>query len=403
MKTNLTAAILATEAGREADSILRACVHCGFCTATCPTYRVSGSELDSPRGRISLIKAMLEGQPVSDITQTHLDRCLSCQSCETTCPSGVNYHRLLDIGRNELAQRVRRKPGAGLMRWCIRKVLPWRRRFTLLLQLGQWLRPLLPAALAKQMPLRRGGPSAVAAPAPRKVILVQGCVQPGLSPRTNAAAIRVLNALGIQALTVAREHCCGAISYHLDAQAEGLEFARRNIDAWWPYVQNGVTAIVMTATGCGNFIQSYGELLRDDPHYREKANRVVSLLRDISQVLAGEDLEKLPRAGGSRISWHCPCTAQHGQKLDATTRQVLNRLGYEIPQVRDAHLCCGSAGTHSLLHSAMATELRQRKLAALEASAPEHIITANIGCQIHLAAATSTPVTHWIELVARSL
>ena len=403
MKTDLPAELLTTARGREADSILRACVHCGFCNATCPTYQVLGNELDSPRGRIYLIKAMLEGEPITDITRTHLDRCLTCQACETTCPSGVNFHRLLDIGRAEVEQRVPRGIAARLQRWVIRKVLPWRRRFTPLLRLGQWFSFLLPSVLAEHVPSRRQALFAPRSRHDRRVILVQGCVQPGLSPNTNPAASRVLDALSIEAITVSAERCCGALSYHLNAQEEGLEFARRNIDAWSPLLEDGAEAIVMTASGCSNFVREYADLLKDDPLYADRALRVVELLQDISQVLVREDLSALGVNAAASIAWHCPCTAQHGQKLDEPTRQVLENLGFRLPTVVDAHLCCGSAGTHSLFQPEMARELRRRKLAALEASTPDQIVTANIGCQMHLGAGTSTPVTHWIELVARSM
>lgn len=404
MQTSLPSQLLATERGREADSILRACVHCGFCIATCPTYQVLGNELDSPRGRIYLIKAMLEGEPVSAITRTHLDRCLSCQACETTCPSGVNYHRLLDIGRSEIEQRAPRPWSGRALRSVLRAVLPYRRRFTPLLRIGQYLRPLLPSLLRDHVPARRSRLTAPAVLAQaRKVILVQGCVQPGLSPNTHIAATEVLAALAIEAVTVSAESCCGALSYHLDAQQQGLEFARRNIDAWWPLLEQGAEAIVMTASGCSNFVQDYAQLLKDDVNYAERAATVVASLKDIAEVLSGEDLESLQINAGSQISWHCPCTAQHGQKLDGVTQAVLRRVGFELPVIRDAHLCCGSAGTNSLLQPGTAAALRERKLSALQASDPELIVTANIGCQTHLAAGTDTPVMHWIELLARAL
>ncbi len=403
MQTSLPDDFLATEKGREADSILRACVHCGFCTATCPTYQVLGNELDSPRGRIYLIKAMLEGEAVTEITRTHLDRCLSCQACETTCPSGVDYHRLLDIGRAEVEAQVPRPVLQRGLRWLLRQIMPYRQRFTPLLRIGQFFRALLPSVLKQHVPKSRDVLQVPRGEHSRKIILVQGCVQPGLSPNTNAATVQVLDRLGIEALTVSAESCCGALSYHLNAQAEGLDFARRNIDAWWPLIEAGVEAIVMTASGCSNFVQDYDRLLKTDPDYAPRAEKVVGLLKDISEVLAAEDLAPLAVSSIERISWHCPCTAQHGQKLDQPTREVLGRLGFELPVVTDAHLCCGSAGTNSLLQPAIAEALRSRKLDALQKSEPDRIVTANIGCQIHLAAGTETPVVHWIELIARSM
>jgi len=403
MQTFFPDTLTATEAGAEADQILRTCVHCGLCTATCPTYQVLGNELDSPRGRIYLVKSMLEGEQVSDITRLHLDRCLTCQACETTCPSGVNYHRLLDIGRAEIEWRAPRSLPERMLRTLLLQILPYRRRFTPLLRLGQLFRGLLPSFIPRHVPARRRSLPAVAASQPRRVILVQGCVQPGLSPDTNRAAARVLGALGIEALTIGGEGCCGAMSFHMSAREQARRFARQNIDAWSPLLESGAEAIVMTASGCSNFVQDYAELLQDDPAYAERAQRVVASLRDISEFLLGEDLESLELDTGTRISWHCPCTAQHGQQLDGPTRSVLQRLGYEIPAITDAHLCCGSAGTNSLFHPEIASELARRKLASLEASLPEQIVTANIGCQQHLGAATETPVVHWIELVARSL
>jgi len=403
MQTALPAELLATDRGQRADRILRACVHCGFCLATCPTYRVTGSELDSPRGRIYLIKAMLEGESASAVTRLHLDRCLTCRACETTCPSGVEYHRLLAIGREEIERRAPRPLAERLLRRCLRTVLPHRRRFAPLLRLGQSFRGLLPAALKEHVPPRRAALSVEAGRHPRRVILVQGCVQPGLSPNTNAAAARVLDALGIEAVTVAAESCCGAMSYHLNAQREGREFARRNIDAWWPLIEEGVEAIVMTASGCGNFVGEYDRLLEREPRYGERARRVVGMLRDIAEVLVDEDLEPLRADAPAAVSWHCPCTARHGQNLDGPTREVLKRLGFSLPETVDAHLCCGSAGANSLLQPEISRALRRRRLAALEASEPDKIVTANVGCQIYLAAGTRTPVIHWIELVARSM
>jgi glycolate oxidase iron-sulfur subunit len=403
MQTSLPVDFLATDAGQQADSILRACVHCGFCTATCPTYQVLGNELDSPRGRIYLIKALLEGEAVTEITRTHLDRCLSCQSCETTCPSGVNYHRLLDIGRAEVERQVPRSlPQRGL-RWLLRQIMPYRQRFTPLLRIGQLFRSLLPGLLQQHVPKQRARLQVAGGEHARKMILVQGCVQPGLSPNTNLATAQVLDALGIEAVNVTAETCCGAVSYHLNAQGEGLDFARRNIDAWWPLIEGGAEAIVMTATGCSNFVQEYDHLLRLDPAYARRAEKVVDLLRDISEVLLAENLESLAVSSKQRISWHCPCTAQHGQQLDQPTRAVLQRLGFELPVVADGHLCCGSAGTNSLLQPAIAETLRDRKLAALLASDPQLVVTANIGCQTHLAAGTQTPVVHWVELVAGAM
>lgn len=399
MQTALPPALLATSRGQEADNILRSCVHCGFCIATCPTYQVLGNELDSPRGRIYLIKEMLEGDAATAVTQQHLDRCLTCQSCETTCPSGVNYHRLLDIGREEIERRVKRGWLQRTMRRSMRLVMPYRYRFTPLLRLGQLFRPLLPQALSRHIPQYK---PASARPSPahaRKVILFEGCVQPGISPNTNAATARVLDKLGIACMSVRGEACCGALSFHIGAQDEGLHFARRNIDAWWPHIQQGVEAIVSTASGCGNFLSDYESLFKDEPSYAAKAKTIDGLLKDVSEVLATTDLSRLKLREGASVAFHCPCTLQHGLALKSTTQQVLSKLGFKLPTIKDEHLCCGSAGTYSIFNGEIADELLQRKLQALETSNPDVIITANIGCQTHLATRTDTPVKHWIEQV----
>jgi glycolate oxidase iron-sulfur subunit len=403
MQTFLPQDFLATDVGKTADGILRDCVHCGLCNATCPTYQVERNELDGPRGRIYLVKQMLEGEPASAITRHHLDRCLLCQACETTCPSGVSYHRLLEIGRDEVERRAPRPAGQRLPRWLLRQVMSRRQLTRPLFTLARLFRPLLPSSLREKVPLARPALKLPAARHVRKVILAQGCVQPAMSPTTVQAAARVLDVLGISSVFVPGETCCGALAFHGGGQAQALEQARRNIDAWWPAIEAGAEALVMTASGCSNFARDYPRLLADDPLYGERARRAADLFRDIGELLDGEDLARLEVNAATRIAWHCPCTAQHGQKLDAPTRRVLERLGFELPPVRDAHLCCGSAGSYSLFQPAMARELRDRKLAALEASRPEQIVTANIGCQAHLASGTETPVVHWIELVARSL
>ncbi len=403
MQTALPAELLATSNGQTADSILRSCVHCGFCLATCPTYQVLGNELDSPRGRIYLIKEMLEGNEATAITQQHLDRCLTCQACETTCPSGVDYHRLLDIGRAEIDSRVQRPLRQRILRRGIRLLMPYRQRFTALLRLGQFFKPMLPAAVARHIPARQSALPRPVFTATRNVILVEGCVQPGISPNTNAATARVLERLGIACVRVTAEGCCGALSYHIGAQQEGQDFARRNIDAWWPQVEQGIEAIVSTASGCGNFLHDYERLFEGDPVYAAKASRIEALIKDVSEVLAAEDLSKLQLKTSASLAFHCPCTLQHGLVLNVTTQNVLQALGFSLPTIKDEHLCCGSAGTYSIFNADISTELRQRKLGALEASNPDIILTANIGCQTHLAAGTSKPVKHWIEHVADML
>ncbi len=399
MQTRLADFIKETPKGQEADTILRACVHCGFCTATCPTYQLLGDELDGPRGRIYLIKQFLEGAEPTRKTQLHLDRCLTCRACETTCPSGVNYHRLADIGRGLLAERVERPRRERLLRRALRAVIPYRSRFTALLRMGQSVRGVLPAALRASVPARRvSGPWPVNQH-PRKMLILDGCVQSAIAPDINGATARVLDRLGVQLITTPKAGCCGAVSHHLDAHQEALGFMRRNIDAWWPAIEDGAEAIVITASGCGAMIKDYGHLLRDDPAYADKATRISVLARDIGEVLADEDLTRLQLDPPGRVAFHAPCTLQHALKTDGIVESVLRRLGFELTPVRDAHLCCGSAGTYSILQKELASQLRQNKLDALEAGDPQFIATANIGCLTHLQSGTQCPVQHWIELV----
>ncbi len=404
MQTNLSEASRSLARADEAEAILRACVHCGFCNATCPTYQVLGNELDGPRGRIYLIKQMLEGEPVGDTTREHLDRCLSCRNCETTCPSGVRYHALLDIGRAEADKRAKRPARERLLRAGLRHVVPRPATFAALLKAGRALRPLLPGAVRRKIPAA----APAAAPRPpvrhtRRVLMLEGCVQPSLSPNTNAAAARVLDRLGIGVTPAPQAGCCGATDYHLNAHEAGLARARRNIDAWWPAIDAGAEAIVLTASGCGAFVKEYGDLLRFDPAYADKARRVSALARDLVEVIAAEPLDALAAQIPRRVAFHCPCTLQHAQRLGGAVEAVLLRLGFDLASVADSHLCCGSAGTYSLTQPAIATRLRDERLAALEAARPELIVTANVGCQTHLNSAGRTPVRHWIELVDSQL
>lgn len=399
MQTSLADFIKDTSQGREADAILRSCVHCGFCTATCPTYQLLGDELDGPRGRIYLIKQVLEGHTPSRPTQVHLDRCLTCLACETTCPSGVRYGHLAEIGRELVEQRVRRPWRERLMRSALRRVLPYRRRFGALLGLGRGVRPLLPAALKSQVPPRTEPGPWPAARHPRRMLMLGGCVQPGLAPEIDAATARVLDRLGISAIALPESGCCGAVSLHLSARAEAEGFMRRNIDAWWPHVEAGAEGILVTASGCGAVVKDYGHLLREDPEYADKAARISALVRDPGEVLAREDLSALALEGDRRIAFHSPCTLQHGQKLPGVVEGVLQRLGFDLTPVADSHLCCGSAGTYSIMQPELSTRLRDNKLAALEAGEPELIATANIGCLMHLRGGTTRTVRHWIELV----
>lgn len=403
MQTRIPKTVLATDYGREAERILRTCVHCGFCNATCPTYQLLGDELDGPRGRIYQIKGVLEGERASARTRLHLDRCLTCRACETTCPSGVQYGHLVDIGRELVERQVPRSRRERTLRAALRSILSNRHTFTALLRTGQWMRPLLPASLRAKVPAPRLlGPSPATRRHERSVILLDGCVQPALAPQINAATARVLDALGITAVTAPRAGCCGAVSQHLSAPEQALAFARRNIDAWWPLVESGAEALVMTASGCGAMVRDYGYLLRNDPAYAPRAARISSMTRDIAEVVANEDLSALGPADNvpRRIAFQSPCTLQHGQQLGGVVESLLSRLGFELTPVADSHLCCGSAGTYSILQRELSERLRTNKLSALQAGSPALIATANIGCLHHLQSATELPVRHWIELLA---
>ncbi len=401
MQTSLAKSFLDTDDGQVADRILRNCVHCGFCNATCPTYQILGDELDGPRGRIYQIKQTLEGSAATSTTQLHLDRCLTCRACETTCPSGVEYSRLLDIGRELIARSVPRPWHQRAFRWGLRSILPYPSRFGPLLRLGQMIRPLLPSAMRKRVPERKK-PSPVPRTAnSRQMLLLDGCVQPSLAPQINTAAIRTLNRLGIALFGVPGAVCCGAVSQHLDAPDEALDFARRNIDKWWPMIESGAEAIVITASGCATQIKNYSHLLRNDPVYADKAARISAVTKDLSEVLAVEDLRDINpgRDTRQRVAFQSPCTLQHGQKLGGVVEKILTGLGYTLCPIRDPHLCCGSAGTYSILQPSLSDRLRDNKLRSLQADKPDVIATANIGCLSHLEMHAQVPVVHWIELL----
>jgi glycolate oxidase iron-sulfur subunit len=406
MQTNLADFIKDTPEGKEADSILRACVHCGFCTATCPTYQLLGDELDGPRGRIYLMKQVLEGKPATRKTQLHLDRCLTCRNCETTCPSGVRYGRLVDIGRKVVEEQVTRSPADRAKRIALKEGLSRRWVFTPAMKAGQLVRPLLPAALKNKVPKPQPAGIWPRREHARKMLLLDGCVQPSMSPNINAATARVFDALGVQLIVAPRAGCCGAIRYHLNDHEAALDDMRRNIDAWWPHVEAGAEAIVMNASGCGAMVKEYGHVLAQDPAYAEKAQRISDLTRDLSELLPafeGELQQKLRGKLAKRVAWHPPCTLQHGQKIRGKVEEVLRAIGVDVQLCVDSHLCCGSAGTYSVLHPDIAYALRDQKLANLEATRPEMIVSANIGCITHLQSGTATPVTHWIELVDSAL
>jgi len=413
MQTNLAPEFKGTPDGEAAEAILRKCVHCGFCTATCPTYQLLGDELDSPRGRIYLMKQVLEGGPVTRKTQLHLDRCLTCRNCESTCPSGVQYGHLVDIGRKIVEARVERPAGEKAVRWLLKAGLT-SPLFGPAMKLGQIVRPLLPAALKAKVPAA-GHARARLWPTrehKRKVLLLLGCVQPSMMPNVNSATARVLDAAGIQTLVADGAGCCGAIRTHLGDVDGGLADMRRNIDAWWPLVdgltsQGKVEAIVMNASGCGVTVKDYGHALAGDPAYADKARRIGELTRDLSELLP--DIvtplkARLHQRKVTRLAFHPPCTLQHGMQLRGGVETHLAELGFEVSlAVNESHLCCGSAGTYSVLQPELSYQLRDRKLANLQPLQPETIVSANVGCIQHLQSGTTTPVRHWVEVVDEAL
>jgi glycolate oxidase iron-sulfur subunit len=406
MQTNLADFIRNTPDGAEADAILRKCVHCGFCTATCPTYQLLGDELDGPRGRIYLIKQMVEGTPVTRSTQMHLDRCLTCRNCESTCPSGVQYGRLVEIGRKLTEEKVARPFGQRVLRRVLASFVPNEALFTPAMRLGQHVRPLLPKKLRDKVPARQRQLEWPTTKHARKMLMLAGCVQPSMMPNVNTATARVLDALGIETIVAPEAGCCGAIRLHLGYHDEALDDIRANIDAWWPHVEEGVEAIVMNASGCGVTVKEYAHLLRDDPTYADKARRIVELTRDIAEILPEfeEPLTALTRRRAVHtVAFHPPCTLQHGQQIRGKVEHLLGELGIDVRLPADSHLCCGSAGTYSLTQPTLSYALRNQKLERLHAQEPQIIVSANVGCIAHLQSGTSMPVVHWIELVEHML
>jgi glycolate oxidase iron-sulfur subunit len=402
MQTQLAAEYRDTPDGTTAEAILRKCVHCGFCTATCPTYQLLGDELDGPRGRIYLIKQVLEGAEPTRKTQLHLDRCLTCRSCETTCPSGVQYGHLLDIGRQVVAAKVPRPAGERAVRWLLKEGMT-SSAFGPAMRLGQRVRGILPPVLRDKVPQRReAGPWPRGTHA-RQVLLLAGCVQPAMMPTIDAATARVLDAAGIQPVVAPGSGCCGAVKFHLDDPDGAMGQMRANIDAWWPYVERGVEAIVINASGCGVIVKDYGHVLRHDPAYAEKARRIAALARDLAELLPElvPALQPRLRAPDPQrvVAFHPPCTLQHGQRVRGVVERHLEALGFAVRVPAEAHLCCGSAGTYSVLQPALSRQLRERKLGHLGALQPAVIASANIGCIAHLQAGTDVPVRHWIELI----
>jgi glycolate oxidase iron-sulfur subunit len=409
MQTNLSSEFQHTAEGLKAEAILRKCVHCGFCNATCPTYQLLGDELDGPRGRIYLIKQVLEGEVPTRKTQLHLDRCLTCRNCETTCPSGVEYGHLIDIGRKLVDERVERPVAEKAVRWALKEGLP-SPLFAPAMAVGQAVRGLLPAALKSKVPARQSAGAMPTGTHARKVLMLAGCVQPAMSPNINAATARVLDAAGIEVVIAKKAGCCGAVKHHLNDHDGAKAEMRRNIDAWWPHVEAGVETIVMNASGCGSMVKDYGHALADDAAYAAKAQRISVLTRDLSELLPdlvaalrGKLADEVVSKAG-QIAFHPPCTLQHGQQLRGGVEQHLGALGFKIKTATcEAHLCCGSAGTYSVLQPKIAYELRDRKLGNLSEMKPAVIASANIGCITHLQSGTTTPVRHWVEVLNEAL
>ena len=407
MQTNLAPEYKNRAEGLEAESILRKCVHCGFCTATCPTYQLLGDELDGPRGRIYLIKQVLEGEEPTRKTQMHLDRCLTCRNCETTCPSGVEYGHLVDIGRKLVDEKVSRRVGEKALRWALKEGLP-SPLFGPAMAIGQLVRPLLPKSMKNKVPEKRSAGERPMREHVRKVLMLEGCVQPSMSPNINSATARVLDAAGIETIIAKKAGCCGAVKFHLNDQDGGKAQMRANIDAWWPHVENNqVEAIVMNASGCGVTVKEYGHILQHEAAYADKAAKISSLTKDISELLpelVAALKPKIKTANPEQLAFHPPCTLQHGQQLKGGVEKYLSELGFNVQTAScEAHLCCGSAGTYSVLQPELSYQLRDRKLGNLAEMKPAAILSANIGCITHLQSGTNVPVRHWIEKLDEAL
>ena len=400
MQTNINNKFKNNPAIDDAENILRSCVHCGFCTATCPTYQLLGDELDGPRGRIYLIKQVLEGKEVTQKTQLHLDRCLTCRSCETTCPSGVRYGRLIDIGRDIVDEQVPRSFRQNTLRYLLRKIVPYPSRFKRLAKIGKLVKPVLPSDLQKKIPDVVETQQVKAKTQARKMLVLEGCVQSVSTPATNQAAKKILERFDIELVSANNAGCCGAVSFHLSAHDESLQFMKNNIDAWWPYVEKGIEAIVVTASGCGVVVKDYGEILKNDSDYAEKAEKVSKLAKDFSEIVLSLDFSSVAlKPTNQKVAFHSPCTLQHGQKINGVVEKILEKSGYTLVNVNDSHLCCGSAGTYSILQSELSQQLLSNKLYALQEDNPAVIATANIGCQMHMATSADVPVKHWVELL----
>ncbi len=400
MQTSLAPRIQQGPHAEAIDTILRKCVHCGFCNATCPTYQIRGDELDGPRGRIYQMKQFFEGEPANAQMLKHLDRCLTCRACETTCPSGVKYSHLLEIGKESIEQELPRPWWDRARRWGIVRFINSGWLFTLSIRIGQAMAWILPPALKESVPKRQVPIERNNTVHARKVLMLAGCVQPALAPNTNASASNLLNRFEIEVIEVPGNLCCGAAAFHTSEPEFGMRQVKQLIDNWWPHIEAGAEAIVVTATGCGVSVQDYGRQLAHDPDYRDKAEKVSSLYRDLIEFVEAEVESPAPgNLPAKRVAVHTPCTMQHGLGINHRVEALLAKAGYEICTVEEAHLCCGSAGTYSMLQPAMASQLRSNKIRALSIDQPDIIATANIGCQIHLAQGNKIPVVHWIELL----
>lgn len=392
MQTNLPNKLLATSSGQRANDILRKCVHCGFCNATCPTHQITGDELDGPRGRIYLIKEMLEGEQTTQSTMQHLDSCLTCLNCETTCPSGVKFGELAEIGKHILDDKNLRNRYGKFKRWIICKILPYPTRFTPFYLVAKWLKlSILPSqTLVKSVTTN--------AQVDKKVILLKGCVQSVAMPNINSKLESLLNQLNIGVFTHPQVDCCNAIHHHNGMPEQALENIKKTIDQWWPLVESGYEEIIMTASGCGSMVKDYGRLLQHDSNYAEKARVISAMTKDASEFLSAYPMQKTKEESAT-IAFHPPCTLQHNQKITGVVEKILANAGYKVTNFKDKHLCCGSAGTYSILQADMAKQLRDNKIKHIHTSQPDIIATANIGCLLHLQQGTSTPVKHWLDLI----
>jgi glycolate oxidase iron-sulfur subunit len=406
MQTQLASWLENTPDGIEAQDILRKCVHCGFCTATCPTYQLLGDELDGPRGRIYLIKQVVEGIEPTRATQQHLDRCLTCRNCETTCPSGVQYGRLVDIGRKLVDEKVPRPLAQRVVRSALKTGMTQRWLFEPAMKLGQTFRALVPVALRDKVPVPRAAGQWPIATHAKKVLMLNGCVQPAMAPSIDSATARVLDRFGVQVIVEKRSGCCGAIKHHLNDHEGGLNDIRKNIDAWWPHIEGGVQAIVMNASGCGAMVKDYAHLLRNDPQYANKAKKVTQITFDLIEylpTLSQQIPQSIKLKQPVKVAFHPPCTLQHGQQIKGQVEALLVACGAQVLPVPDSHLCCGSAGTYSVTQPTLSKQLRDQKLQNLQSGQPDQILSANVGCLTHLQSGTSTPVLHWVEWLDASL